>query len=78
VTIANDSRAYYDPHDAGISADPFPTYRRLRDETPVYYNEPYDVWALSRHADVERGLVDWETFSNSRSDILEIIKSARQ
>jgi cytochrome P450 len=29
---------------------------------------------LSRHADVEKGLVDWETFSNSRSDILEIIK----
>ena len=75
MTIANDSRVYYDPYDAGISADPFPTYRRLRDEAPIYYNEPHDVWALSRHADVEKGLVDWETFSNSRSDILEIIKS---
>jgi cytochrome P450 len=74
VTIANDSRVYYDPYDAAISADPFPTYRRLRDESPIYYNEPYDVWALSRHADVEKALVDWETFSNSRSDILEIIK----
>lgn len=74
MTIANDSRVYYDPYDAAISADPFPTYRRLRDEAPIYYNEPYDVWALSRHADVEKGLVDWETFSNSRSDILEIIK----
>ena len=75
MTIANESRVYYDPYDAGISADPFPTYRRLRDEAPIYYNERYDVWALSRHADVEKALVDWETFSNSRSDILEIIQS---
>ena len=74
MTIANDSRVYYDPYDAGISADPFPTFRRLRDEAPIYYNERYDVWALSRHADVEKALVNWETFSNSRSDILEIIK----
>ena len=74
VTTANDSRVYYDPYDAGISADPFPTFRRLRDEAPIYYNERYDVWALSRHADVEKALVNWETFSNSRSDILEIIK----
>jgi cytochrome P450 len=74
VTIANDSRVYYDPYDARISADPFPTFRRLRDEAPIYYNERYDVWALSRHADVEKALVNWETFSNSRSDILEIIK----
>jgi cytochrome P450 len=75
VTVAHESRVYYDPYDADISADPFPTYRRLRHEAPLYYNERYDVWALSRHADVEKGLVDWATFSNSRSDILEIIQS---
>jgi cytochrome P450 len=74
MTIANDSRVYYDPYDAAISADPFPTFRRLRDEAPVYYNERFDVWALSRHADIEVALRDWETFSNSRSDILEIIQ----
>ena len=74
MTIANDNRVYYDPYDAAINADPFPTFRRLRDEAPIYYNERYDVWALSRHADVEKALVDWETFSNSRSDILEIIQ----
>ena len=66
---------YYDPYDADINADPYPTYRRLREEAPIYYNDRYDVWALSRHADVEKGLVNWETFSNARSDILEIIQS---
>ena len=64
----------YDPYDAAISADPFPTFRRLRDEAPIYRNETFDFWALSRHADVEQALVDWETFSSSRSDILEIIQ----
>lgn len=66
---------YYDPYDSAITADPYPTYARLRDEAPLYYNERYDFWALSRHADVESALLDWATFSNSRSDILELVKS---
>jgi cytochrome P450 len=74
MTVTNDSRVSYDPYDPAISADPFPIFRRLRDEAPIYYNERYDFWALSRHADVEKALVDWETFSSSRSDILEIIQ----
>jgi cytochrome P450 len=73
VSVADD--LYYDPYDQGIVADPYPTYARLRDEAPLYYNGRYDFWALSRHADVEKALQDWSTFSNSRSDILELIKS---
>ncbi|MGH3967439.1 MAG: cytochrome P450, partial [Mycobacterium sp.] len=66
---------YYDPYDIEIVADPYPVYARLRDEAPIYYNERYDFWALSRHADVEQALANWETFSNSRGDILELIQS---
>ncbi|PQP44753.1 cytochrome P450 [Mycolicibacterium austroafricanum] len=73
VSVADD--LYYDPYDQGIVADPYPTYARLRDEAPLYYSGRYDFWALSRHADVEKALQDWSTFSNSRSDILELIKS---
>jgi cytochrome P450 len=69
---------YYDPYDVDINADPYPTFRRLRDEAPIYYNERYDLWALSRHADVEKGLVDWQTFSSSRGDILEIVQSGME
>jgi len=69
------TEVYYDPYDVMINADPYPTYARLREEAPLYYNEKYDFFALSRHADVEQALVDWRTFSNSRSDILEIIQS---
>ena len=49
---------YYDPYDVDINADPYPTYARLREEAPVYYNDVHDFWALSRHADVEKGLLD--------------------
>jgi cytochrome P450 len=75
MTTTEDRAVYYDPYDAGINADPYPTYRRLRDEAPIYFNERYDVWALSRHADVEKALVNWQTFTSTRSDILEIIQS---
>lgn len=73
MTVNND--VYYDPYHPDIASDPYPTYRRLRDEAPLYYNERYDFWALSRHTDVEKALLDWSTFSNSRSDILELVKS---
>ncbi|ORB91441.1 cytochrome P450 [Mycobacterium persicum] len=69
------TKLYYDPYDVNIAADPYPSYAQLRDEAPIYYNERYNFWALSRHADVEKALSDWETFSNSRSDILELIQS---
>ena len=78
MTTTNDSSVYYDPFDVDINADPYPTFRRLRDEAPVYFNERYDVWALSRHSDVEKGLVDWQVFSSSRGDILEIIQSGME
>jgi cytochrome P450 len=75
MATATASDVYYDPYDVGINADPYPTYARLRDEAPAYHNERYDFWALSRHADVETALVNWKVFSNTRSDILDIIKA---
>ena len=66
---------YYDPYDVDIVHDPYPVYARLVEEAPLYYNERYDFWALSRHADVDSALSNWETFSNSRSDILELVQS---
>ena len=75
MSIASESDVYYDPYDLDIYANPYPTYQRLRDEAPIYYNEKHDVWALSRHADVEKALVNWQTFSSARGDILEIIKA---
>ncbi|ORV18071.1 cytochrome P450 [Mycobacterium celatum] len=75
MTISHETDVYYDPYDVGIVANPYPVYARLREEAPIYYNERYDFWALSRHSDVEKALANWETFSNSRGDILELVQS---
>src|SRR5262245_31797050 len=75
MSIVQDAGVYFDPYDVDINADPYPTYARLRDEAPVYHNDRYDFWALSRHEDVQKALVNWQTFSSTRSDILDIIKA---
>jgi cytochrome P450 len=51
--------------------DPYPIYRRLRDEEPLYRNERLDFWALSRFRDVLPALVDWETYSSAEGIMLE-------
>ncbi|MBL7502760.1 cytochrome P450 [Frankia sp. CNm7] len=66
---------YWDPYDPAFAADPYPTYRRLREEAPLYYNEKYNFYAVSRFADCERGLPDWKTFSSAKGGILELIQS---
>jgi cytochrome P450 len=71
---ATDSDVYYDPYDFDIDADPYPVWKRLRDERPLYYNERYDFYALSRFEDVQRCSVDWETYISSKGSVLEIIK----
>ena len=69
------SGAYYDPYDWDIDTDPYPAWKRLRDEAPLYYNERYDFYALSRYDDVERCSVDWRTYISGKGSVLEIIKS---
>ena len=73
-----DAELYYDPFDFEIDTDPYPIWRRLRDERPLYYNERYDFYALSRFEDVEPCLVDWRTYSSAKGTILELIKSGME
>jgi cytochrome P450 len=75
VTVTNESDLYYDPYDFEIDADPHPIWKRMRDEAPLYYNERYDFFALSRFDDVERALVEWETYRSGRGSVLELIKA---
>jgi len=75
MTVTSGSDVYYDPYDVQINADPYPTFRRLREEAPLYRNEKHDFYALSRFEDVERGFVDRETYISGRGAVLELIKS---
>lgn len=63
----------YDPYDYTIDSDPHPIWKRMRDDAPVYWNEQYQFWALSRFADVYEASRDIETFSSARGTVLELI-----
>jgi cytochrome P450 len=75
VTVSSANDMYYDPYDVAINADPYPVFRRLREEAPLYYNDQHDFFAVSRYDDVARGLGDPTTFISSRGGILELIKA---
>ena len=62
----------FDPFSDDFFTDPFNTYRRLRNEAPVYHNEKYGFWALSRYEDVEPALKDFETYSSARGITLDM------
>lgn len=64
---------YWDPFDTVIDSDPYDIWRRLRDEAPLYRNERYDFWALSRYVDVEAAHRDPATFCSSHGTVLEIM-----
>ena len=66
---------YYDPYNVNMNADPYPVYRRLREEAPLYYNARHDFYALSRFDDVDAVLSDPKTYISGRGGILEIIKA---
>ena len=66
---------YWDPYDPGISADPYPAFRRLRDRAPLFHNEKYGFYALSRFADVERVLLDHESYLSGRGSVIELIQA---
>jgi cytochrome P450 len=53
-----------DPYNYDFHEDPYPYYKRLRDEAPLYYNDDLKFWALSRHQDVLAGFRNSTTLSN--------------
>src|SRR5579875_1612601 len=66
---------YYDPWNREIDADPYPIYKRLRNEAPLYYNERHDFWGLSRYDDVDAALRDPLRLSSAKGDILDVVKA---
>jgi cytochrome P450 len=75
MATVTDQGVYYDPYDREILADPYPIFRRLRDEAPVYYNEAFDFYALSRFDDVQAALKERMVFSSKEGVILDMIQA---
>ena len=68
----------FDPYSEDFFCAPFETYRRMRDEAPVYYSEKYDFWALTRYEDVAAAIKDYETYSSAKGVTLDIVKSGAE
>ncbi len=68
-----DAALRYDPFSYEIHEDPYPIYRRLRDESPAYFDAVHGFWALSRWDDVHRALHDHESYCSGRGFLLEDI-----
>jgi cytochrome P450 len=67
----------FDPFSDTFFDDPYATYARLRDEAPVYFNQTYGFYALSRHADVVAAHGDPVRFVSSYGVTLELLLKKR-
>jgi cytochrome P450 len=67
------SGLYWDPFSPELRDDPYPLWKRLRDDAPVWHNQRHDFWALSRFHDIEAALRDPATFSSSHGTTLEVM-----
>lgn len=56
--------------DPAFVDDPYPFYRRLRDEAPAYREPASGLWFVTRYADVERATSDYHTFSSARGNVV--------
>jgi len=75
MTEVHTTDLYYDPFDFDIDDNPYPIWRRMREEAPLYHNEKYDFYALSRYEDVARELHNWDTYRSGKGTTMDIIMS---
>ncbi len=57
----------FDPMSEEQRECPFDVYRKARESLPVFYNERFDLWVVTRYDDIVRILKDPATFSSAQS-----------
>jgi cytochrome P450 len=67
----------YDPFSYEQDADPYPVYRRMRDEAPVYHNPRLDFYAFTRFQDNLDAFLDTDTYSSSWGTSLEFMDTPK-
>ena len=74
MSAHTDGPVYWDPYRPDLGKDPYPTFKRMRNEAPLYHNAEYDFYALSKFEDIDKHFGNTEIFSSARSDIMEFIR----
>lgn len=74
TTTATSKDLVYDPYDPETIQNPHALFRRMRDEAPLYYSEQHDFYAVSRFEDIERTLLNRDTFVSRKGVTLDLLK----
>ena len=72
-TVASMNDIYYDPYDYDVDANAHAIWKRMRDEAPLYWNDKYEFFAVTRYDDVLRAVLDVGTFSSAHNTTLEMM-----
>ena len=70
TSILERAEPYYDPYDYEVDANAQAVWKRLRDEAPLYWNDKYEFFALSRFDDVLPAMLDTTRFSSAHMTVL--------
>jgi cytochrome P450 len=77
TSIVAATEPYYDPYDYDIDANAHAVWKRLRDDAPLYWNDKYEFFALSRFDDVLPAMLDTTTFSSAHMTVLEMMTEGK-
>jgi cytochrome P450 len=64
---------YWDPIEPSLRDDPYPLWRRMRDEAPVWHNDRYDFYVLSRFHDIEAAHRDPLGYSSAHGTTIDVL-----
>ena len=71
MTATQTDQAFrFDPYSPENDANPFPAYKRLRDDFPCFWSEEANMWVLSRHEDVLNALQNWRLYSSAKGNLM--------
>jgi cytochrome P450 len=78
TSVTSNGPPEFDPFSEEFFNGPYETYRRMRDEIPVYYSQKWDFYALTRYDDVAPATKDHETYSSAKGATLDMVKAPEQ
>ena len=74
-SAAGSKPLYWDPYEPEVFANPYPVLKRLREEAPLYYNEKYDFYAVTRYDDCLEVLGNRNDYISRHGGVIEVMKS---
>lgn len=78
ISMPSQDPAIYDPDDPAIRANPFPVYKRLRDEDPVHWSPALKAWIITRYEDVRKVALDADMSPDRLTPFYEKLPEAQK